>query len=116
MTTGTPMNRATRVQGVKGIAFVAAGLVLLGAQAGWWELHALLRWWPVALMAMGVARGAWTRDGFLWIGWGALCLIWSMGVWTWRESWPLLLVLYGVALVLWPSCSASVRRDGSRVG
>lgn len=110
------MNHRTRMQGLKGIVFVAAGVALFGAQTGWWEAAAFLRWWPLALIAMGVARGGRTRDGFLWIGWGTVCLTWSTGVWTWRESWPLLLVVYGVALAVWPSCSTPVRRDGSRVG
>jgi hypothetical protein len=88
------MDRRTRMQGLKGIVFVAAGVALLGAQAGWWEAGSFL----------------------LWIGWGTVCLIWSTGVWAWRESWPLLLVMYGVALAIWPSGSTPVRRDGSRVG
>lgn len=110
------MNDRRRTQGLKGLLFIAVGVLLLGAQAGWWEVGRLLRWWPVALIAIGVHHGVRTRDGFLWIGWGLLLLIWSTGVWSVRESWPLLLVLYGVALVVWPSCSTSVRRDGTRVG
>lgn len=109
------MNDQTWSQTLTGGVFVAAGVLLLGAQADWWSLGALLRWWPIALVAVGVSRGVATRDGFVWIGDGGLLLLWSTGGVAWRESWPLLLVVHGLALVFWPSGRTCVRRDGSRV-
>ena len=71
----------------------------MGSQAGWYRLGDVTRLWPLALLVVGVRRGPLTRDGFLWIGWGALLLTWSIGLWSFHQSWPLLLVLYGVAMV-----------------
>ena len=109
------MDDRTWRQGLTGAVFIAAGILLLGSQAGWWSLGSFVRWWPLGLVAIGVERGLRTRDGFIWVGWGVLLLSWSTHLWSWRETWPLLLVLYGVALVVWPSGGRRVRRDGSRV-
>ncbi len=109
------MNDRTWKQGLAGGFFIVVGTLLLGSQAGWWSIGSLARAWPLGMIAVGISRGVRTRDGFIWMGWGALLLLWSTHVWSWRESWPLLLVLYGVALVIWPSHACRVRRDGSRV-
>jgi len=110
------MNDRTWKQGAAGAFCIAAGMLLLGAQAGWWSVGSLTRWWPIGIVALGIHRGGFTRDGFIWIGWGTLLLLWSTHVLRWQESWPLVLVLYGVALVVWPSRRCGTRRDGSRVG
>jgi hypothetical protein len=112
----TPMDDRIWKQGAAGALCIVAGMLLLGAQAGWWSVGSLTRWWPLVIVALGIHRGVSTRDGFLWIGWGTLLLLWSTHVWSWRESWPLVLVLHGVAMIVWPARGCRTRRDGSRVG
>jgi len=103
-------------QAGRGGLLIAVGAVLIGHQAGVWDIGYLARWWPLGLIVMGLGRGVRTREGVLWMGWGGLLLLSSTQVWPWRESWPVLLVMYGVALMVWPSGCAAGRRDGSRVG
>lgn len=110
------MDNRTWRQALAGAFFIGAGMLLLGSQAGWWSLGALARWWPVGLIAVGIQRGFQRREGLLWIGWGVLLLLWSTQVLVWARTWPLVLVLYGVVLLICPSGHCRVRRDGSRVG
>lgn len=110
------MDDRTLRQILPGAVCIAVGVLLLGAQADWWKVGAVAHWWPVVLIAIGVRRGIATHDGFLWVGWGGLLLLWASGVWPLRESWPLLLVLYGVAMIGWPRRGCGVTREGSRVG
>jgi hypothetical protein len=98
-----------------GALFIAAGLLLLGAQVGWWAPRILADWWPVGVIAVGISRGVLVRDGFTWIGYGVLLLLWTTGVWSLRDSWPLLLVVHGLALTFWPSGNCGAGRGGSRV-
>lgn len=110
------MDSRTWRQAVTGALFIGAGMLLLGSQAGWWSLGALGRLWPLGLMAVGFQRGLRQREGLLWMGWGVLLLLWSTRVLVWVQTWPLILVLYGVVLLICPSGDCRARRDGSRVG
>lgn len=110
------MDDRTLRQSLPGAACIAVGVLLLGAQAGWWNVGTVAHWWPVVVIAIGVRRGIGTHDGFLWMGWGALLLLWATGALSWRQSWPLLLVLYGAAMIVWPRRGCAAAREGSRVG
>ena len=103
-------------QGVAGGILIVIGAVLLGSQAGWYDIGGVAGLWPVVLMVVGVRRGVGTREGFLWTGWGTVLLMWTTGVWALAHSWPLLIVLHGLAIMMWPAGCTGARRDGSRVG
>lgn len=92
-----------------GLLFIAGGILLL-ARA--FELlpffPSVWKLWPVAVMAVGVARLVWPtgKDGRLlglWLvvlgSWGAIN-VWGLFGLTWVNSWPLLVVGIGVVLVL----------------
>lgn len=102
-------------QSMAGAALVVLGCVLLGAQAGWYDIGGVTRLWPLALVVVGLSRGILTRDGFLWSGWGGLLLMWTTGVWPLGQSWPLFLVLHGLAMLFWRDAHDRQRGDGSRV-
>lgn len=110
------MDDRTLRQILPGAVCIAVGVLLLGAQAGWWNVGAVASWWPLVLIAIGVRRGIGTHDGFLWIGWGGLLFLWASGALSLRESWPLLLVLYGAAMIGWPRRGCTTPREDSRVG
>src|SRR5262245_11565260 len=68
----------------------------------------ILRYWPVALLAFGVAdltqggdRGSRVRGSFLTLfgGWWLLTTLHVLPSHSWRLFWPLLLVIAGAALV-----------------
>lgn len=100
---------------VVGVAFIAVGLLLFGAQVDLWPAPDVVRLWPVALVAIGVRRGARTRDGFVWIGYGAVLLLSTFGVMALRVSWPLLIVVHGASMLLAPGSACGHRKDVSRV-
>jgi len=100
---------------IVGVAFIAAGLLLFGAQVDLWPAPDILRLWPLALVAIGLRRGARTRDGLVWIGYGAVLLMATFDVMPLRTSWPLLIVLHGVALLLPPGRGCGHRKEVSRV-
>ena len=99
---------------VAGGLAIAIGLQLLGEQAGWWQDGALWRFWPIVLIGLGLRRGVTTGSGLLWTGYGVLLLCWTTGLWPIRESWPLLLVLYGVVLLRGRACGGARARTGRK--
>jgi hypothetical protein len=105
---------------VIGGLLIVAGLQTLLNQAGVWDGVSILALWPLALVAVGVKRGATTGPGILWIGYGVVLLLSSLGVWALRDSWPILLVLHGVVLLTGrPLCGGARRpmgRNGLHVG
>ena len=98
-----------------GVAFIAAGLLLLLLQLGIRPGDVVHRWWPIGLVVLGVGRGPFTRDGFTWIGSGVIILLWTTQVLDWRDSWPLMLVLHGVALTIWSSGRRTCGKDAPHV-
>lgn len=109
------MNSRSWQHTVVGALLICAGMLLLGSQAGWWHIDSIFELWPLALVGIGLQRGVLHREGVLWVGWGVVLLLWSTHMLDWWRTWPLLVVLYGIALVMCPSGSCRVRRDGSRV-
>ena len=101
-----------------GLILIIAGVVLLVA-----DFHDLVRvWWPMILVAIGVPR-IFRRDTL----WSGLWLV-AMGAWfqsvrlhlfdlTFRNSWPLLLIVLGAGIALRavfdviPAESKGERRD-----
>lgn len=106
----TMENRTGRF--VTGGLLIAVGLQMLGEQSGWWEAGWLWRLWPVALVAVGLRRGAAGADGILWIGYGLVLVLWTTGVWLLRDSWPLLLVLHGVVILTGRRCGPGRNKPG----
>lgn len=99
-------------QTMAGSLFILAGLLLLGVQAGVLPGQIPWRWWPIGLVVAGVAHGPLTRDGFAWIGWGVLLLLWTTGVLSWGQAWPLALIIHGGMLVFWPNAGCGRRKVG----
>jgi hypothetical protein len=110
------MNSRSWRHTIVGALFICAGMLLLGSQAGWWQIDSIFDLWPLALVGVGLQRGFPHRGGLLWVGWGVLLLLWSMHVLELSHTWPLIVVLYGIAMVMCQTGSCRVRRDGSRVG
>ena len=102
-----------------GLILIGAGVVLLVS-----DFHDLVRvWWPMILVAIGAPR-LFRRDTL----WSGLWLI-AIGVWfqsvrlhlfdlTFRNSWPLLLIVFGAGIALRAvfdamSTEAKEERNGS---
>jgi hypothetical protein len=96
---------------VFGVALVLLGGYFLFDQLGMVELDLPWRWWPLILVAMGLARvaspGDEGRRGGVWLIVIGLWLLANFHGWaglTWESSWPLLLVAAG-AMIVWRSVS-----------
>lgn len=109
------MHRRRRT--VIGVLLIAAGVVMLGEQTGWWEPGAVWGLWPLALVAAGIGRGTSSAPGMLWIACGAALLPWTTGLWSFAATLSLLLVLYGIALLRGWSCAChgAAGRNGIHV-
>jgi hypothetical protein len=96
---------------VLGVAALAAGVLLLAGNLGFTQASGLLRYWPAALIVLGIAKlmrangigGA--IAGAAWLGGGAWLFANNLGVLrvtVWdaaRTYWPLLLVALGLSIV-----------------
>jgi LiaF transmembrane domain len=98
------LDRKQASQVTTGALMVALGLLLLadrlGAGPGW----DFGRLWPVILLALGVARLLVPRDdgsrGGLWLIFlGVLFLLNNYRVMTLDQSWPLFIVVAGLAIL-----------------
>ena len=105
-----------------GFIFVLIGLVFLLGNMGFLNVNAVLRFWPVILIAVGLFKLAESRDdyrsgsGVFWIVVGLLFLMNNFNILriAFRDIWPILLIGLG-SLLLWRSVMA--RRDrGSWTG
>lgn len=95
-----------RRQVVEGLAFVGLGSLLLLEQAGRLEVLPLVAdWWPLVIVAVGLARAV-TRPhnvagGMVLAGLGGVLLLRTLDVvGSLRLAWPVLVILLGLWLVL----------------
>lgn len=106
-TDGGVIRRRSYSQVTIGLIFMAAGLLIFLDRIGTIELGDLSRLWPLILIAIGASRFLGSReDRGLGTGlWLILTGLWFLGVnydfmgMSYRNSWPLLLVLVGVSMV-----------------
>lgn len=106
-----------------GFVFIAIGLIFLFGNMGFVNVGAILRFWPVLLIAAGVFKLAESRgdyragSGIFWIVVGSLFLLGSLHiVITARDFWPVVLIGFG-SLMLWRSYMAKRDREsGGTVG
>lgn len=96
---------------VLGLAALVAGILLLAGNLGFTAATSLLRYWPAALVVIGVAKlvragsAGGAVAGSAWLGAGTWLLASNMGVMRvtlWdaaRTYWPLLLVVLGLSMV-----------------
>ncbi len=102
-----------------GFVFLAIGLVFLLGNMGFLNVHSILRFWPVILIAGGILKMVESRDeyrtgsGVFWIVVGLLFLMGNFNILriAFRDLWPVVLIGLGV-LMLWRSAMASRYRDG----
>lgn len=93
-----------------GFMFIAAGALLLGGEFQLWGSVSLHQLWPLVLVGIGITAGPLSRNGVLWIGYGVLLLLGTTHLVAFRHTWPLLLVLHGVGLMIRPTTSCQGRR------
>ena len=100
-----------------GVVFIAIGLLFLFGNMGFVNVGAILRFWPVLLIAAGVFKLAESRDdykagpGVFLIVIGSLFLLGSFHiVITARDFWPVILIGFG-CLMLWRSAMAKRERE-----
>lgn len=107
---------------VTGLFLVALGLAFLFDRLYWWDTHELLRLWPLWLIAFGLLRVAFPRDGrsrlagFWPVLIGGIFLMDTLDTLSIRESWPLFIVGGGLLMMLRASgigCRPSRADSGS---
>lgn len=104
---------------VLGLVLVALGMLFLLERAGVLDARtALEQWWPVALIALGVAQLVERPRGLtgplVLMGAGIVLLLFTLGIMegpVWRVIWPVLLVVAGVAVII-----RTVREGRARQG
>ena len=100
-----------------GFIFVLIGLVFLLGNMGFLNVNAVLRFWPVILIAVGLFKLAESRDdyrsgsGVFWVVVGLLFLMSNFNILriAFRDIWPILLIGVG-SLMLWRSVMARRER------
>ena len=105
------MNRHRGLSGmVPGAIILAVGVIFLLDSMGYLKARTFLQFWPMILIAIGVAKIA-RRDSRLW---GACVLLFGIflqlselgiGHFTWSQFWPLLLIAAG-AMAMWSALQA----------
>lgn len=100
-----------------GFVFIAIGLLFLLGNMGFLNVGAILRFWPVLLIAAGVFKLAESRgdyragSGIFFVVIGCLFLLGSFHiVITARDFWPVVLIGFG-SLMLWRSHMAKRDRE-----
>ncbi|HZT30327.1 MAG TPA: DUF5668 domain-containing protein [Bryobacteraceae bacterium] len=97
-----------------GLIVIVVGALLLLSNLGIFHIHDIFRFWPVAIIAAGLAAALDARDTGGQIAGGIIVLL---GAWLladrlhlpffrFHELWPLLLIAFGV-LLLWRSVERS---------
>lgn len=108
---------------VFGLAVMGVGALLTLDNLGVLDARPFLRFWPVALIGIGVAKLAQPREagqrtsGFIWLSLGVAFLLSSLGLIALDQLWPLALLVVGASMVFravakrpGPSRAARVRR------
>jgi len=99
---------------IVGLLIVGFGLALTFENLGWWHGVRIVRFWPVALMAIGLAKllqdadrsGKITGGILLVVGGGVAAeqlFFLRLDAWRW---WPIVIVLFGLLIV-----SKAIRKD-----
>ncbi len=110
-----------------GLMIIVAGLAMLGDRMGISGVHLSGRYWPMFLIAFGVARmlaPAMTRDGRRRSQWPGIWFIF-LGLWffvnefhafglDYGTSWPLLVVGAGIGMI-WRAVEDPGRRGCGRI-
>jgi predicted membrane protein len=104
-----------------GVLFVLIGLIFLLGNMGFLNVDAILRFWPLILIALGVFRIVECRDdfarssGIFWVVIGSFLLLGTLGILrvALHSMWPVFLIGLG-ALMLWRSFL--VKRAGGDFG
>lgn len=105
---------------VIGIAVILVGVLFTLDNLGLIRARDFLRYWPVIVMAVGVARLAQSQDrsgvgaGLVWLAVGAWLLLESLDLLnvSFSRVWPLLLVLAG-GYIAWQALSGGGHRHGA---
>lgn len=103
-----------------GMVLVAVGILFLGSQMYLWDGWSFRRLWPIILVVVGFGQAVAPRRpsdryrGWLVVTAGAVLLLHTLSILSLEESWPLFLVLTGVAILVgaWVG-RASRRGEGS---
>jgi len=91
-----------------GLLFLGVGACLLAANLGFYIPHHLWRYWPFAVLALGVAQMAWPGrakerlSGYWPIvtgAWGALSMYEVFGL-HWSNSWPIFIIGLGLRILI----------------
>ncbi len=111
--TSEPKQRSLSPGAVIAILLIAVGALLFLDQNGIIDAWQILRYWPLALIAVGLLkltrRDSCNRAGaIILIVIGVLNSGWAIGFATWSRMWPLLIIIVG-AVLLWNAVSG--RRD-----
>jgi hypothetical protein len=99
---------------VFGLAVMILGLLLTLDNMDVMDAREYLRYWPVALIAVGLARLLQPADyprvnGIIWLGLGVMFLLNSLDLVRIRQIWPLALLLVGGNMV-WRAITSPGRR------
>lgn len=92
---------------VWGVLILAAGVIFWLDRLGRLDAREWLEWWPVALIAVGLAQlpnRQWVSAA-LWIAVGGYFLLWELGYdlpgfWHIAALWPLLISVAGITLIV----------------
>ena len=87
---------------------IGAGVLLFLENIGLFHFHDIWRYWPVALIALGVSKLFETRGagGMVWAAMamlvGTAFLLDNLGIWhaSWNMIWPLGLIAFGVLMLV----------------
>jgi len=88
---------------VFGLTLVSLGAMFLADQLGFFRADYLVDYWPVLLIALGVAkllRPITDFGGVVVITLGILLLLDRLAYYDLRQTWPLLIVAAGLSIVL----------------
>ena len=88
---------------VFGLVLIAAGISSLLERAHVFETISVGRWWPLLLVAVGLAKLTGQpeerRRGWLFLAIGGWCLIVALTPMTLGETWPLILMIWGGSII-----------------
>jgi hypothetical protein len=91
---------------IAGAVLMSLGVMLLGGQLGWWHTRDLHAWWPLFPITFGLGQIMAGRNGYMLVAIGGIFLLDTVGHVPFRQTWPTLLVVWGVSMLFRPA-----RRD-----